>query len=84
VGGRQIEGADFIRSNEAGQLTEIRVMIRPLTSIAAFASSTGPQLAAHRGPIRSVLVRIFNLPFRGLAIALDLIAPRLVLRRGRR
>jgi hypothetical protein len=81
VGGRRIEGADFIRSNAQGKIDEVRVLIRPLVSIAAFAQGVGPPLAAKQGRLRGVLVGLFNIPFRFVAVLTDVVAPRLVLRR---
>lgn len=81
VGGRRIEGADFIRSNAQGKIAEVRVLIRPLVSIAAFAQGVGLPLAAKQGRLRGVLIGLFNIPFRFLAALTDAVAPRLVLRR---
>jgi hypothetical protein len=44
-GGKTIEGVDVVRVNEDGQVDEIRVLIRPLVSIALFAQTLGPPLA---------------------------------------
>jgi hypothetical protein len=81
AGGRRIEGVDFIRSNSDGKITEVRVLIRPLVSLAAFASAIGPPLAAKQGRIRAILVRFFNLPLKVVLTSTDVVAPRLVLRR---
>jgi hypothetical protein len=81
VGGRRIEGADFIRSNAQGQIAEVTVLIRPLVSLAAFVQDVGPRLGAKRGRLRGVLVGVFNIPFRFVAVLTDVVAPRLVLRR---
>jgi hypothetical protein len=81
VGGRRIEGADFIRSNAQGKIAEVTVLIRPLVSIAAFARGTGPPLAAKRGRLRAVLVGLFNIPLTVLSVVTDIVAPRLILRR---
>ena len=81
VGGRQIEGADFIRSNAEGKIVEVTVLVRPLVAIAAFARGVGPPLAAKQGRFRAVLVSLFNIPLRVLSVVTDLVAPGLVLRR---
>ena len=83
VGGRRIEGADFMRSNTEGKIAEVTVLIRPLVSIAAFARDIGPPLAAKQGRLRGVLVGLFNIPLRCLAVLTDVVAPRLVIRRRR-
>ncbi len=35
VDGKQLKGADFIRFNEEGQITEFEVMVRPMSGLAA-------------------------------------------------
>jgi hypothetical protein len=81
VGGRRIEGVDFIRSNPRGKIAEVRVFIRPLINSAAFASGIGPPLAEKRGRLRAILVRFFNLPLKVVLALTDKVAPRLVIRR---
>jgi hypothetical protein len=81
IGDRRIEGADFIRSNSQGKISEVKVLIRPLVSLAAFGSAVGPPLAAKQGRIRAILVRFFNLPLTLLLTLTDIVAPRLVIRR---
>jgi hypothetical protein len=39
VGGRQVEGCDFIQSNEDGSIAELVVMVRPLTGSIALAEA---------------------------------------------
>jgi hypothetical protein len=84
VGGRRIEGADFIRSNAQGKIAEIRVLIRPLAGIGAFASGVGPPFAATRGRPRATVMRLLNLPLRVIFALADVVGPRLVLRRQAR
>jgi hypothetical protein len=81
VGGRRIEGADFIRSNHGGKIAEVRALIRPLVGISAFASGVGPPLAAKRGRLQAAIVRLFSFPLRILFALSDIVLPRLVLRR---
>jgi hypothetical protein len=81
VGGRRIEGADFIRSSSTGKIAEVTVLIRPLVNLAAFASAVGPPLAAKQGRIQAILVRLFNLPLKVVLTLTDIVAPRLVIRR---
>jgi hypothetical protein len=45
VGDREVEGCDFIHTNEAGLIDELYVMFRPLTGILALAEAMKPQLA---------------------------------------
>jgi hypothetical protein len=81
VGGRWVEGTDLLRSDANGQIAEIRVMIRPLVDIAAFAAAIGPPLGAKRGQSRAMLVRLLTLPLRGLLLVADAVSSRLVQRR---
>jgi SnoaL-like domain len=44
IGDREIEGCDFIHLNEAGQIDEMYVMIRPLSGLIAMAQAMRKQL----------------------------------------
>jgi hypothetical protein len=44
VGGRALEGADFIRLDEAGLVSDFRVMIRPMTGLIAVAEAMAPRI----------------------------------------
>ena len=46
VGGRELEGADFIRLDEAGLVNEFRVMIRPMSGLVALAEAMAPRVEA--------------------------------------
>jgi hypothetical protein len=81
VAGRRIEGADLIRADSQGKIVEIRVLIRPLVDIAAFAVGMGPALAARRGRTRRALVAVMTLALRALLRFADLSATRLIQRR---
>jgi hypothetical protein len=81
IGDRRIEGADFIRSNSQGKISEVKVLIRPMVSLAAFGSAVGPPLAAKQGRIRAILARLLNFPLTLLLTLTDIVAPRLVIRR---
>src|SRR4051794_30293487 len=81
AGGRSIEGADLIRVDEQGKISEIRVLIRPLANIATFAAAAVPPLAAKRGPIQAWVLRVLTLPLRAIFAAVDFLAPRLTQRR---
>lgn len=50
VGGRQIEGCDFLHLDERGAIDEFVVMVRPLSAALALAEAMRAQLAATRGP----------------------------------
>jgi hypothetical protein len=79
--GRRIEGADFITSRPGGKVAEVRVLIRPLVNIGAFATEVGPALAAKRGRLQAAIVRASNLPLRIIFAVADAVVPRLVIRR---
>lgn len=46
VGGRELEGCDFIHMDDDARIAELTVMIRPLTGAIALAEAMGPRLAA--------------------------------------
>jgi len=46
VGGRDIEGADFIRYDHCGLINELTVMIRPLSGLHAVADAVGAHLTS--------------------------------------
>ena len=46
VGGRELEGADFISLDEAGLVSEFRVMIRPMSGLIALAEAMAPRVEA--------------------------------------
>jgi hypothetical protein len=48
VGGRELEGSDFVVLDEAGLVSEFRVMIRPMSGLIALAEAMAPRVA---GPL---------------------------------
>lgn len=46
VGDKQVEGCDFIQTDEHGAITELTVMIRPLSGLLALAEAMKAQLAS--------------------------------------
>src|SRR3954447_11674839 len=82
IGGRVVEGADFVRADARGKIAEIRVFIRPLVDIGVFAGAAGPPLARRRGRLQALVLRALTLPLRGLLATVDVVAPRLAQRRG--
>ena len=48
VGGRELEGADFIRLDDDGLVSEFRVMIRPMTGLISLAEAMAPRV---EGPL---------------------------------
>ena len=51
VGGRELEGADFVRLDEAGLVSEFRVMVRPMSGLIALAEAMAPRVA---GPLANL------------------------------
>jgi hypothetical protein len=81
IGAKSIEGVDLLRRDERGEISEIRVLIRPLADIAVFAGAIGPALAAKRAPIRGPVARLMILPLRAILALADTISARLIQRR---
>lgn len=80
VRGRAIQGCDRITTDEAGRISDITVLIRPLVSVAEFAAAIGPPLATRHGPLRGVLVRALIAPLRVFLAVADAASTRLVQR----
>jgi hypothetical protein len=51
VGGRELEGADFVSLDDAGLVDEFRVMIRPMTGLVSLAEAMAPRVA---GPLAAL------------------------------
>jgi hypothetical protein len=78
MGGVPLDGVDLVTYDDAGQVTEITVHLRPLTGIAAFLDATGPALAARRSRSRAVLVRLAGRPPSAAMRLMATTAPRLL------
>src|SRR5437868_5272013 len=65
LGSVEIDGADFFHADEDGLIDEIRVYLRPLSALGAFASAIGPPLARQREAPFAFLARPVgrSLPF---------------------
>ncbi len=83
IGGRLIEGVILLRHDERGKIAEMKVLIRPLAHLMAFASAIVPRLAAQRGPIRGVLLRLIAIPVKAVVAFADDAGPRFLLRADR-
>lgn len=81
IGG--VEGVDFVRSDKHGKVCEIKVMIRPLVSVAMFAKAVGPPVAAKRGKLRGPVVRVLTIPLPAMFTVIDKIASLLLKVRSR-
>lgn len=51
VGGRALEGADFVSLDDTGLVSEFRVMIRPMTGLVSVAQSMAPLV---EGPLAAL------------------------------
>ncbi len=78
LAGRVIEGADLIRDGQDGKIAEITVLVRPLVSLAVFASAIGPPLAARRSPVHGAIVRLLTMPLKGMLTLADVVSSRLI------
>ncbi|MGW4483019.1 nuclear transport factor 2 family protein [Amycolatopsis sp. NPDC004368] len=45
VGDREVEGCDFLHTNEAGEIDELVVMVRPLSGLTALAQAMAEKLS---------------------------------------
>ncbi len=45
VGGRTVQGLDYLRFDEDGLVSELAVMVRPLSGLIALAEAMGPRVA---------------------------------------
>jgi SnoaL-like domain len=46
VGDRELDGADFLVTDDDGRITELMVMVRPMSGVHALAEAMGRRLAA--------------------------------------
>jgi hypothetical protein len=44
IGGREVEGSDFLHTDETGSITELTVMVRPLSAALALAEAMSARL----------------------------------------
>jgi hypothetical protein len=51
VGERDLEGADFVRLDDEGLVSEFRVMVRPMSGLVALAEAMAPRVA---GPLEEL------------------------------
>lgn len=78
LAGHRIEGSDLLRYDAEGMISEVVVMIRPLTGIGVFVSAVGPALAARRSPLRGLLVSLLVWPLKALLAVADIVSTRLL------
>ncbi|TCN44650.1 SnoaL-like protein [Kribbella orskensis] len=46
IGGREVEGCDFLHADETGSITELTVMVRPLSAVVALAEAMSARLTS--------------------------------------
>lgn len=46
VGGRELEGIDLLRMNDAGEIADFTVMVRPASGLMALGAAMGPKVEA--------------------------------------
>ena len=78
VRGKPLEGVDIVRTNDAGEITEMTVMIRPLSGLIAFLVGVGPHIARRRGRWHALALRLISPPLPLVAALVEWLAPRLV------
>jgi hypothetical protein len=72
MGGRLVSGADRIRVDADGRVTDITVLGRPMAGVATFVSEIGPRLARRRrGGWAARLLRLTALPLPPMLSLLD-------------
>jgi hypothetical protein len=78
VRGRPLQGVDIVRVNDAGEIAEMTVMIRPLSGLIGFLVGVGPHIARRRGRWQALVLRIVSPPLPLVAALVDRLSPRLV------
>jgi len=63
-----VVGVDVIRYRPDGDIGEIRVLMRPLSAIGAFASAIGPAFARRLSPSAGVLIRLLSAPLNSRSL----------------
>ena len=75
MAGRLVAGADRVRLDADGKVSEITVTGRPLSGVATFLSEIGFRLAKRRrGGLAARLLRVTSLPLPSLLSAVDPLA----------
>jgi hypothetical protein len=77
LGRTEIDGVDLLRLDANGQIAEVWVYIAPLVALGAFAAGAGPSVAARRGRVRGLVVRVMTVPLRPMFRVIDALASRL-------
>jgi hypothetical protein len=51
VGDREVDGLDLLRLDDQGLVTELTVMVRPMSGVQALAAAMGEELARQGVPV---------------------------------
>lgn len=78
LGGKKLEGVDTIIVDDEGRISEMTVMLRPLSGVIAFLVKIGPLIAKRRSPARALILRAIGPPFPLIASMVEFLAPRLI------
>jgi hypothetical protein len=78
IGGEPVEGIDMFRRNDAGEVSEVTIYMRPLSGVAAFLQAAGRALAARRGGGRALAIRSASFPVAPLMKLTAKVGPRLL------
>jgi hypothetical protein len=79
VRGVELETSALVRCNEQGQISDLKVFIRPLPGLAMLFATLPPRVSARRrGRLRATLVAAFARPLAFVVRTADRVAPRLI------
>ena len=78
VGGEPLEGIDVFSRNEAGEIDEVTIYMRPLSGVAAFLEKAGAALARRRPGGRGLVIRAASFPVAPLMKLTAKTGPRLL------
>jgi hypothetical protein len=77
IGGRPVEGVDLIRADASGQISEIRVLMRPIATLGVVMAGVGKVMGRRQGGLNGALARGMAGPLRLLFAAVQAAATRL-------
>jgi len=78
VRGRDMQGMDLMRFDDAGRVKEMTVFFRPLPGVAALAGALAPRLGRRRGRLVSLLLALLVRPLAAITSRGDQLAARLL------
>jgi SnoaL-like protein len=82
MGGRYVAGADRIRLDAAGKVSEITILGRPMSGVATFVTEIGYRVARRRrGPVPAAVLRLTSRPLPVMLSLLDPVSRRMLRKR---